>query len=366
MNEFSQESVEREVRKMVREQKVPNVLICGQTGVGKSSALNFIFRSDVTPVGHGEPCTRDIRLFKSDYINIYDSEGYELGSEKQKRYGELLFDEFLDKKYGVADTEAVHLIWYAVSGAGKRFTDTDKNLVKRMQNGDYAVCVLLTKIDELDETDLASMVKTIKGELPSVEVFRLSTIKNDELQKFCDWDKLIEWSNSRLPDIFKDRFVAGLRVGLKEKRKQAAIAVALATSAAAATGASPIPFSDAALLVPIQTGMILKILGLYGVTLRDGSIAGIVSSIGMTALGKAAVGGLFKLIPGLGSLIGAVINASVAGALTGALGAALSEVCHTYCKDMLDGKEVTLDLEALLSSSGFVSKVMETYKQQKG
>lgn len=53
---------------------------------------------------------------------------------------------------------------------------------------------------------------------------------------------------------------------LKAKRKQANEAIATAVTAAGAAAAIPIPFSDAAILVPIQVAMVAKIIDLYGVS----------------------------------------------------------------------------------------------------
>ncbi|MDR0629304.1 MAG: 50S ribosome-binding GTPase [Treponema sp.] len=116
MKEYSPENVDQEVGKMLQAQKVPNILICGQTGVGKSSIVNYLFNETVAVSGdNGEPCTRGITLFRNDTVNIYDSEGYEIGGEKQAHYERLIFDDFLAKRKSAVDAEAVHLIWYAVS-----------------------------------------------------------------------------------------------------------------------------------------------------------------------------------------------------------------------------------------------------------
>jgi uncharacterized protein (DUF697 family)/GTP-binding protein EngB required for normal cell division len=364
MKEYSQEAVEQEIRDMLAEMKVPNVLICGQTGAGKSSAINYLFKSDVALVGNtGEPCTQDITLKKGTAINIYDSEGYEIGGEKQSHYKELIFDDFLSKPVN-QKIGGVHLVWYAISAAGKRYTDTDIAIIKEIA-AHYHVCILLTKIDELAEDKLEKIYTDLKNEISDLEVFRLSIDSNEAVQKYCDWDKLVTWSCSMLEPVYRDRFVSGVRASLEEKRKQAHAAVALATAAAAAVGASPIPFSDAALLIPIQSGMILRILNLYGIKLAEGSISSLLSSVGLSALGKAATGNLFKLIPGVGTWVGATINASVAGLFTTAIGMVLTEMCHKQCQDMLDGKEIIFDLEKVLSSQSFFDSIKEYMQKGK-
>jgi uncharacterized protein (DUF697 family)/GTP-binding protein EngB required for normal cell division len=366
MKEYSIESVDKETRKFLESTKCPNVLICGQTGTGKSSAINFIFKDNIAQVGKGQPCTRDITLFKNENINIYDSEGYEIGSEKQAHYEQMLFDDFLSKRKRHDDTEAVHLVWYTVSGAGKRYTPLDIKLVERMKGEGYHVCIILTKIDDMDEKQLDDMLTGIKHDITEVAIFKISTIpdsENQEIQKYCDWEKLITWSYSKLPDVFRDRFVSVLRVGLNEKHTQSDITIGIAVTAAAAVGASPIPFSDAALLVPIQTAMIIKILSLYGIKIADSSIISIAGSVGISMLGKSVAGSLLKFIPGIGSIVGGVINASVAGIITGAIGKTISEICYTQCVDMLNGKKVEADIETIITSASFLSLVKKNIKE---
>jgi uncharacterized protein (DUF697 family) len=267
----------------------------------------------------------------------------------------------------VQDTEAVHLVWYAISGAGKRFTDLDIKLIKRIRDGGYPVCVLLTKIDELDEDELLSMVSSFNKELAGIEVFRLSVAakSNPDVAAFCDWTKLIEWSYSKLPEIFKLRFVSGLREGLELKHKQAIGVVVAATTAATAVGASPIPFSDAALLIPVQTGMIVGIAGIYGIHIGKSAITSLASGVGISALGKSIAGNLVKFIPFVGSFAGAMINASVAGSITGAIGTALSELCYKQCKDSLNGKPPAIDVETILTSPAFIANVLKIAKENK-
>jgi uncharacterized protein (DUF697 family)/GTP-binding protein EngB required for normal cell division len=368
MKEYSPESVDREVAKTLQAQKAPNILICGQTGVGKSAAVNYIFNESVAMTGDkAEPCSEGITLFRNSTVNIYDSEGYEIDYENQKRYEKLIFDDFLAQHRGNLEAGAVHLVWYAVSGGAVRFTDLDVKLVKRIKAEGFPVCVLLTKIDEMNEEQLNDMMRSLTRDMPGVDVFRLSIYarKDEGLAKFCDWDKLTDWSYSRLPGVFKERFVQALRGRLDLKHKQATAVVATATTAAAAVGASPIPFSDAALLVPVQTGMIMGIAGIYGIHVGKAAISSIASSVGISALGKSVAGGLIKLIPGFGTIAGAIINASVAGTITGALGGAFSELCYKQCKDSLDGNPPAIDIEQILTAPSFIAEVIKRAKEAK-
>jgi uncharacterized protein (DUF697 family) len=69
-----------------------------------------------------------------------------------------------------------------------------------------------------------------------------------------------------------------------------------------ATAASPIPFSDAALLVPIQIGMLTSITLIFGVPVSTAFVSTLVGSTitgaGATVAGRAIVANLLKFIPG--------------------------------------------------------------------
>jgi uncharacterized protein (DUF697 family) len=106
--------------------------------------------------------------------------------------------------------------------------------------------------------------------------------------------------------------------------------VVSAVTLAVAAAATPIPLSDAALLVPIQVGMLAGITLIFGVTIEAGFLSALVASAvgsaGATVAGRIIVAGLLKLIPGAETLAGPLISAGSAAALTTALGGSL------YCR----------------------------------
>ena len=99
-----------------------------------------------------------------------------------------------------------------------------------------------------------------------------------------------------------------------------------AVAAASATGAIPIPFSDAILLIPEQISMIAAITIIFGIDIKKKGIIALLSSTlgcsGSTIVGKSIVSSILKLITGIGWAGGAVISATTAATLTAALGEA--------------------------------------------
>ena len=83
---------------------------------------------------------------------------------------------------------------------------------------------------------------------------------------------------------------------------------------------SPIPFSDAFLLVPIQLTMMSRLHKLFGQSWSEGLGKSLSKELVVVGLGRSAVGNIIKFIPAVGTVSGAVINASVAVSITEALG----------------------------------------------
>lgn len=105
-----------------------------------------------------------------------------------------------------------------------------------------------------------------------------------------------------------------------QQKEKAMSAVHKASVAAAGVALSPIPFSDAMLLVPIQTTMIANIYKIYGQSTTQGFISGVLQATTATTLGRTAVTSIMKFVPGVGTIAGAVIGSGVAVAVTESIG----------------------------------------------
>ena len=118
-----------------------------------------------------------------------------------------------------------------------------------------------------------------------------------------------------------------------------------AAAAAAATAASPIPFSDAALLIPIQATMITGLYKANGANISQGFVKGVLKATMISTFGKSLAGNLLKFIPVVGTLAGGTINAGVAVGFTEALGfAVVGELRGTDNADLIDLANVTKDV----------------------
>ena len=118
-----------------------------------------------------------------------------------------------------------------------------------------------------------------------------------------------------------------------------------ASAAAATTAASPLPFSDAALLIPIQATMITSLYKANGANISQGFVKGVLKATMISTFGKSSAGNLLKFIPVVGTLAGGTINAGVAVGFTEALGfAVVGELRGTDNADLIDLANVINDV----------------------
>ena len=132
------------------------------------------------------------------------------------------------------------------------------------------------------------------------------------------------------PEGVANALTAAQKIDLARKAARARIYVKGAALSAAATGATPIPFADAALLVPIQTGLMAKIAAIFGLGLKKRALSSLVGMVfageGVTTAGRYLVTQLLKFVPGANIAAG-TIRAGVASALTYGVGEAWIAVC---------------------------------------
>jgi uncharacterized protein (DUF697 family) len=131
---------------------------------------------------------------------------------------------------------------------------------------------------------------------------------------------------------------------------------ALAAAAASAPGLSPVPFSDAAIITPIQLTLVGQILSVWNLMEFKNLIGAAALDVVLPMIGKTVAGNLIKLIPGAGSFIGGMLNASVAASLTYGLGMALNESCQYLSKKTLAGE--IPDIREIINSD-FARKAFE-------
>ncbi|MBR3477778.1 MAG: 50S ribosome-binding GTPase [Bacteroidaceae bacterium] len=309
-----------------------NIIIAGKTGVGKSTLVNAVFKGNLAETGVGKPVTQTMKEYskEGEPVHIFDTKGFELGNALTIR--EELKSE-IEKRKKLGDMKKqIHLAWFCISNDGKRVEKAEIEFINDLAK-EIPVVVVLTKTldtslefynivkDECREATnvirvLAQPYETPIGTIPAMGL-----------------EELIDHTYEIVPDIAKAALAASQKVNESITKKAVDKIIAVAASSAAAIGATPIPFSDAVLLAPVQIGMIASICKVMKVDADRAFLTTIITSaagvLGATITGRTVVRGLIKCIPGAGTVIGGSISAVTASLLTTGMGYAFYNAVRT-------------------------------------
>ncbi len=300
----------KKLKEIGENSKRPNILICGYTGVGKTTLLQKIFGEHIISskkIDHGRPCTKEFRQYQNELVSIYDSAGLEHG-QMEKDFKEKTQEFVRSKQDDPNVDEHIHLVWYCIDGPGARVSTCDKSLIRDIFPN---VIVVVTKNDFTKEVQR----KAIKKRLKNIGVKEKQIVYTSEYDPKSILN-LVDLSYEFLPEAYKDAFLSAQMVDLEKKKKKCLMIIhGAAVSAAAVGAANPLPVGDAAIIVPIQGAMIASIGGIF-VGLRKEVAKGSLLPVFAKVAGTMAASNLTKLIPGFGQAIQAV----VAGAFTETIG----------------------------------------------
>lgn len=334
IDKVAQEAIDA-ISEKIKNLNTLNIIVAGKTGVGKSTLINAVFRDKLAETGMGKPVTDHMRKIskKGIPLAIYDTKGIELGKEVQQQVKQEVM-ETISKGLATQDiNKAIHSIWYCINTASNRVEPEEIEWLKELsqENQITQVPIIVVLTQSFSKKNADAMRKMILNEnLDVVQVVPVLAedyeIDEEYVAKSYGLDVLIHVMGEALPDELMDTLQNVQIASLAEKKKRAQATIATATLAAAGEGAAPIPFSDCALLIPTQLGMIASITVIFGFDVNKSILTAFLSSTlgsgGATLLGKTVVSNLVKLIPGVGIVAGGAISAATAGVLTAALGEA--------------------------------------------
>jgi uncharacterized protein (DUF697 family)/predicted GTPase len=320
-----------------------NLAIFGKTGVGKSTLVNTIFSESVARTGNGRPVTEGLDYYAhpSGYFGVYDSEGIETGEK-----GDAILERFrrlIADKRSQDISEHIHVIWYCVRWSDRRFEDSQAEFVKALASEDIPVLFVLTQVPRNADGELHPEAVELAQDIlsrdlplaPENIVFHTMALADSfSGHPAHGVQELLDATFQVAPEAVVKALTAAQKIDLERKVREARKVVAPVAASAAATGAAPIPFADAALLIPLQVGMMARVSAIFGLGIQKGTLATLAGAAfaggGVTQAGKYLVTSMLKLVPGANIAAG-VIRGGVASALTYAVGEAWIVVCtHLY------------------------------------
>ena len=316
-----------------------NLAIFGATGAGKSTLVNAVFGRDVADTGVGEPVTRGIEYHRRDdgFLGIYDSEGFETGSA-----GDQILDglrEVVGARRSAPLDQQIHAAWYVVRWSDRRFEDAQAAFVRGLADLGLPVIVVLTQVPTKDgevhphAQELADYIEQLNLPIRAGGKPVMTNAMADEFTHSPAFglNRLLDATYDVVPEAAQAALTAAQRLDMERKKKAVKAVINQAVTVASGIGAVPIPFTDAALLVPNQVTMIARISAAYGLPPQRSRAMAVAGSIvltgGATMAGRYAVTNLLKFVPG-GAIAGSAISATIAGSLTRAVGIAWARVCE--------------------------------------
>ncbi len=342
------------IKEKIHNLKTLNVMVIGKSGVGKSTLINSLFRGNFAETGLGRPVTDRVRrIEKKDYpLVIWDTPGFELSGEQQSKVLSEVIDT-IKKGYASKDiNDAIHCIWYCINvNANRTFDESEIAWLKKFttENKVTQVPIIVVLTQAVPKSKAAEMKTLVENEnldiVKVVPVLAQDMNFDDEyVAKAYGLDRLIDIMAESLPPELQDTLQNVQKASLESKKKASQAAITAAVAASFAEGFAPIPFSDAALLIPTQVGMIATITVIFGLDISKSFITSFITSTiggaGATILGKTVVSNIIKLIPGAGTVAGGMISGTTAGLLTTALGEAYIKIMELIYKGELSKEDL--------------------------
>ena len=157
-----------------------NVAVIGQTGVGKSSLINYLYGEEIFKTGVGRPVTTNgFHAIEKEInglpVTLFDSWGLEVGKADQWQK-EL---EIELKKRGVDQSadKWFHSIFYCIQAGGGRFQPADSQIIKKFISENYNVSVILTKCDQISEEEEVLLRDAIKKDIQDIEIISVCSVE---------------------------------------------------------------------------------------------------------------------------------------------------------------------------------------------
>ncbi len=333
-----------------------NLAVLGNTGVGKSSLVNAIFGEIRAEVGVGAPVTQEVKPHDNEAgtLRLYDFPGFELGKHGRDPVS-IIKDDLATIQKG-PEEDRIHLAWFCWDQGTRRVEDAHRKAIAELRSRNIPVIGVVTKVRDDEMEDIREFGQWIRNnidDLWSNDGGKPTICFTRSRTPSAGLTRLLDETRAAADATFRDAIDAAQKLDAAKRRRAARGLIAAAAVSAAGAAAIPVPVGTAAVLAPIQLGMMGQVARMYGLSLK-GVLGGgtALFQFALQLTGRAAAASLIKFIPGMGS----VINATVASAWTYAAGEAWLFLCDGIASGKIDPNKVGPVLSYLQPIIEFVLK----------
>lgn len=357
-----------------------NVLVIGNSGVGKSTLINAVLGRNAAKTGYGtKGTTSGLELYEGEDLpfRVIDTIGFEPTFIKEqmavnavKRWSKNCAKE------GKEDNQ-INVIWFCVDGTSRKLFPKAIQSLSRATSmwKTVPVIVVITKSYSVPERkeNIGMVQNAFASQKKSKNLRKIIPVvaATYELNETAfappeGITELIDATNELMPEGLKAGVNDLAEFKLYRRRALAHSIVGASTVSAVIVGASPTNIADSLILGPLEVGEINAIAKVYG--LKDETqlqkFKDSVVEVGTVTTAAKAILSNLKNIPGI-NIAGSVLNAIVAGSIVAALGeGTIYAMEQVYLgKKTFDDVEWVKKLLESKFSQGFIDRVMEAIKE---
>jgi len=151
----------------IPKQRLPEVILCGRSNVGKSSFINSFFnKKDLAKISSTPGKTRSINFYEIDnkfYVVDLPGYGYAKTSKTERAKWSKLIGEFIAKSNYVQ--LAIHFI-----DSRHKPSELDYQLNKLLHELNIPYIILLSKVDKLKQSEVNVARKNLEKFFPDIDL----------------------------------------------------------------------------------------------------------------------------------------------------------------------------------------------------
>ncbi len=312
-----------------------NVLVLGNSGVGKSTLINAVLGDDIAKTSFGtRGTTEELAIYGSPSVpfRVIDSIGFEPSPIKSLRAIHAVRKWSRLSAQEGNENSRINVIWFCVDGtAAKLFPETIRNFSNSiaMWKSVPIIAVITKSYSQADRARNIEMVRqafrgqrverNLRAIVPVVaQTFVINETAFASPEGITD---LIDATMRAMPEGMQGGARDLMQFKLTRKRVLAQGLIGASVAAGATVGAVPIPIADSLVLSPLELAELNGLARLYGIDKREDSkqfLDSIVQVGTASVVAHSAISAI-KAIPGI-NIAASVLNAIVAASIIAALG----------------------------------------------